>query len=97
MFDNRSLLMKKLADMMPPKVTGTTMSLLTPCMVKVPATAGAVQVEPDQEPAPPVAVQVMALLNAPLTMLLKAWLVLAVMVGLAGVTALMVTGCGATT
>ena len=58
--------------------------------------AGAVQVEPDQEPALPVVVQMMALLKAPLTVLLKAWLVLAVMVGLAGVTALMDTVCGVT-
>ena len=51
---------------------------------------------PIQEPALPDADQVMELLAAPFTVLLNAWLVLAVMVGLAGVTALTDTVCGVT-
>ena len=45
---------------------------------------------------PPLAVHVMDALAAPLTLLLKVWLVLAVRVGLAGVTADTTTVCGVT-
>ena len=78
-----------LADLVPS-------ATLVAVMVTLPAMVGAVHAPVAGVMVPPVALQVMALLNAPVTVLLKVWLVLTVMVGLAGLMAVTATVCGVT-
>ena len=68
---------------------------LVAVMVKgPPAVAGAVQAPVAATMVPPVALQVMAGLRAPLTLLVKVWLVLTVRIALAGLMAPTTTVCG---